>query len=247
MKYLILISALTITSTSFASSTKKEKNKFMKCIVKSIDARRVDTQFFMQQIELLNSYSGSNASELTQKCQELKQQYSQRLKKSYDEAFDDLLAIENNSNNKKARGILVDIVRNDTVCKFVDVHASAALGVGYGLGIGVGRCKSNIGKSFITIIPTGSVHLGIGAFLMTGSNEIKISNIRRIADNQHISMGFIFAKGGDQFDADGQYYGVGLGFGFGGIGYLPLKVIPGRTNYKILVNKLEQKEESSLY
>lgn len=240
MKNLMLVTVLLVSGNLFAKSSKSEKIDFIKCLRKNVNSRRLDVSILNEYANLLKSYDGTNAVELTDTCLYLREQNRDVKKISFSEAADKLYDLKLN-----ARGLdgirpywmLENFVVNQSTCTFHKVRADIVVGLGVGAGIGVGTCKQSNGRRWIALIPDGALHVGAGVFVTAVKNTVTFSNISNSDEQGIINAGIIIARTSN-LDEEGP--GIGLGFSMGSRYDLRLKTIPLKSNYKVLIKQLDE-------
>lgn len=238
MKNLLLVLVL-LSSTAYAKDRKSEKIELLKCIRKNVSSRKVNKEVYQNHFNLMELYSGNNAAELTQHCNALAKEMENNKRVSHKESIELLATFDTNENtyNKISLFILNSFARNRTKCTFRTVKADIVIGFGAGLGIGVGGCEGANGKRWGVLVPSLSVHAGLGVFLTVGKSEIYISNESGDEGSMEVNFGLILATA-INFSNDAEF-GVGLGLSLSNTYAYPIKLIRKKDSFNHLLAYLD--------
>lgn len=239
MKNLLLVLVL-LSSTAYAKDRKSEKIELLKCIRKNVSSRKLNKEIYQSHFNIIESYNGSNAVELTKLCTDLALDMAENKRISHKESIELLFSTFETSEHAYARNslyLLNSFATNETKCTFRTVKADVVVGFGVGLGIGVGGCEGANGKRWGVIVPSASVHAGLGVFLTVGKDEIYISNESGDEGSLEINFAIILATS-INFDNDAQF-GVGLGLSLSNTYAYPIKLIRKKDSFNHLLTYLD--------
>ncbi len=230
--FILFVTILGMNQAQAKSQSRDEKN-LLKCVRKTIDARRMNANAMTKLYGIIAAYEKSNVKELVQTCESLKNELKDQAKISREEM--DKMAEALGPIDDKVIQILKTNIFPHYYCHIGGAQVDVAVVIGGGVGLGIGVCTGDNGKVLAVVVPMAARHLGFGAAATAIYGDFDINTKNNVFGSGEITIGGLFAvKTGE----DTHGFGLGLGFMGGVTRGTMLKLVQVGNNFKYPLDNL---------